>query len=94
MDIPDFILFIAGFDILVVAAIAYWLIKRKHKPKGTAVVIKPLLKESVPNKVVHRCPKCNELFEYPAKEIVYLTNPPSEKIVCPLCYAELKNPSS
>jgi len=86
--IPDFILYVIIFDVIVgVVILGYvvrrWKGKKTEQPKLSAVI------ESREGKVFHRCPKCNKLTENPAKEIVYITQPPTEKLLCPYCNTPL-----
>jgi hypothetical protein len=63
-------------------------IRRKGKKQQTQ---KPLVQESMEGKTLHRFhnSKCNKLFENPGIEIIHVTEPPTEKLICPYCYTPL-----
>lgn len=48
--------------------------------------------KNMQGKTLHRCPnpKCDALFEEPAKEITYVTEPPTERLICPKCFTPLR----
>jgi len=86
--IPDFILYVIIFDVIVgVVILGYvvrrWKGKKTEQPKLSAVI------ERREGKVFHRSPKWNKLTEKPAKEIVYITQPPTERLLCPYCNTPL-----
>ena len=91
-EIPDFILLVIFIGIVVALVILRDFVKRRKKKKKREIQKKPLKEVSMEGKTLHRCPnkECNKLFENPAKEITYVTDPPTEKLVCPKCYTPLK----
>jgi hypothetical protein len=97
-DIPDFVLLIVVFDVIVVLVIAGYIIRRRRKNnkhifkvKKSEVEEESQIPVSLEGKTLHRCPnpKCNKLIVNPAKEIVYVTEPPTERLICPYCQVPL-----
>jgi uncharacterized protein with PIN domain len=86
--LPSYLLWVIVFDILVAIITIGYFVKQRMSKKA-----KPILVD-VEGKVLHRCPKCNSLFEEPSKEIDYFTEPPTEKLVCPKCFTPLRRVQS
>ena len=91
--IPDFILAVILFDVAVGLVVLGYVFKRWKKKKSMPVKSVTITEsQEIQGKLVYRCPNktCNKLIREPAIEKIYLTEPPTEQLICPYCETPLE----